>query len=261
MPINAPAKPATGPGEAARGAGPPPIVLVHGAFHGGWCWAPVARLLRQRGHEVFTPTQTGLGERRHLLTAATDMDVFVEDIMHVLTFEGLHDVVLVGHSYGARSITGVVDLAPELVRRLIYIDGGLPLGNVSRLDAMPAELRAARIRAAIEFDGGLSVPPPPASRFDVTDPDIAAWLERHLTPQPLAVERTALALTHPIGAGRPVTFVRCTQPAFAGTETSAAYARKRREWRYLEIAAGHNVIVTHPQDTADLIAAEAMLPA
>lgn len=243
---------------AAHDMALPPIVLVHGAFHGGWCWAPVAKLLRGRGHQVFTPTQTGLGERRHLLSAATDMEVFVEDILNILIFEQLRDVVLVGHSYGARSITGVADRVPERIRRLIYIDGGLPIGNRSRLDAMDPERREARIRSAMEYDGGQSVPPPPASHFGVHDSDVAAWLDEYLTPQPLAVERSALTLTHPIGAGRPATFIRCTEPAFAGTEASAAYARTMAEWRYIEVAAGHNVIVTHPHDTADLIAAEAM---
>jgi pimeloyl-ACP methyl ester carboxylesterase len=237
----------------------PPIVLVHGAFHGGWCWAPVARLLRARGYQVFTPTQTGLGDRRHLIAAATGMDVFVNDILEVLLSEELEDVVLVGHSYGARSISGVADRAPELIRRLVYIDGGLPMGSLSRLDSMPQAEREARIQAAIDFDGGISVPPPSAARFGIADSDLASWLERHLTPQPLAVERSVVELSRPIGAGRPVTFVRCIEPPFEGTEASAAFARERADWRYVEISAGHNVMVTHPEETANLILAEAAL--
>lgn len=231
----------------------PPIVMVHGAFHGGWCWAAIARVLRRRGHDVFTPTQTGLGERRHLIAAARDMETFVADVLGVIECEELSDVVLVAHSYGARTITGVADRAPERIRQLIYIDGGLPVEGKSRLDSMPADQRDARINAAMEFDGGLSVPPPRASRFGVEDPALAAWLERRLTPQPLAVERSALVLSQQIGAGKPATFVRCTRPAFEGTEASARYAKSRDDWRYLEIEAGHNAIVTHPDLVADLI--------
>lgn len=239
----------------------PPFVLVHGAFHGGWCWGPVARILRSEGHAVFTPTQTGLGERRHLMSSHIDMETFVLDVLNVLEFEELSDVVLVGHSYGARSISGVADRRPDLIRRLIYIDGGLALNGKSRLEAMPEAARQARIAAAQAFDGGTSVPPPPASHFDVHDPNQAAWLERHLTPQPLSAERTAVALGNPIGNGCAVTYLRCTDPAFAAVEPSAVYARAQQDWRYLELPAGHNAIVTHVDEVAQILLREAMTAA
>jgi pimeloyl-ACP methyl ester carboxylesterase len=218
----------------------PPVVLVHGAFHGGWCWKHVARLLRSAGHDVYTPTQTG-------------MATFVEDIVGVIRFEDLDTVVLVGHSYGARTICGVADQLAQAVRQLIFIDGGLPMGNISRLDAMDARSREARISASAQHDDGISVPPPSATHFGVDDPALATWLEARLTPQPLSVDRSALVLKRPIGAGRPVTYVRCVGPTFAGTEQSAAFAREQAGWRYVEVNAGHNVIVTDPELTAGLI--------
>src|SRR5690349_12899671 len=97
-------------------------VLVHGAWHGGWCWSKVAAILRGRGHAVVTPTQTGLGERSHLLSKSIDLDVFVADIANVIKYEELNEVVLVGHSFGGNAISGVADKMPQRIRRLVYLD-------------------------------------------------------------------------------------------------------------------------------------------
>ena len=237
----------------------PPFVLVHGAFHGGWCWKPIAGQLRAAGHDVYTPTQTGLGERKHLMSADISMETFVLDILNVILSEDLTEVILVGHSYGGRSISGVVDRVPERIRRLVYIDGGLAPDGRSRLEAMPEEAREQRIQAAMAFDGGISIPPPPASRFGMSDPEQIAWVERFLTPQPFGAEKTGLPLANPIGNGRPATFVHCTTPAFPVTAPSAAYARTRTDWRFLEFPGGHNSIVTHPTEMAALLLAEADL--
>lgn len=240
-----------------RGGPLPPFVLVHGAFHGGWCWKPVAGILRASGHDVYTPTQTGLGERKHLMSSDISMETFVLDVLNVILSEDLYDVVLVGHSYGGRSISGVADRVPERIRKLVYIDGGLAADGRSRLDAMPAEARNQRVQSAMAFDGGISIPPPPATRFGMSDPDQIAWVERFLTPQPLGAERTALPLAHPIGNGLPVTFVHCVAPAFPVTASSAEFARNQPGWIVHEFQGGHNAIVTHPQEMADLLLSEA----
>jgi pimeloyl-ACP methyl ester carboxylesterase len=90
-------------------------VLVHGGGHGGWCYQRVTRMLRAAGHEVYAPTMTGLGERAHLLRQGIDLDLHIRDIVAVLAFEDLHDVILVGHSYGGMVITGVADRAADRV--------------------------------------------------------------------------------------------------------------------------------------------------
>ena len=105
-----------------RGSGRKTFVLVHGGFHGGWCWSQVANLLRARGHAVYTPT--GCGERSHLLSRSITLDTFVDDIANVLQWEDLHRVVLVGHSFGGIAITGVADRMPERLRQLVYLDAG-----------------------------------------------------------------------------------------------------------------------------------------
>lgn len=221
------------------------FVLVHGAFHGGWCWRPVASGLRALGHEVHTPTQTGLGERRHLLGPDITMETFVQDIVQLIEMEELGDVVLVGHSFGARTALGVADRIPHRLRRLVLIDGGIPFDGASRLEAMSPQQREERLVRAVAT-GGVGIAPPPAASFGVSDPALLEWLERHLTPQPVGAENTRLALTHDLGNGLPVSYVRCTSPALAVVDASADYARAREDWSYVEVAAGHSVIVTDP---------------
>src|SRR5215469_5914508 len=99
-----------------RAAAAKTFVLVHGAWHGGWCWSKVAAILRTRGHTVFTPTQTGLGERAHLISKSIDLGVFVTDITNVIKYEDLTDIVLVGHSFGGNAISGVADTMRERIR-------------------------------------------------------------------------------------------------------------------------------------------------
>lgn len=235
----------------------PPFVLVHGAFHGAWCWTPIARRLRARGHEVYAPTLTGLGERRHLLSKAITIETFVQDVLNVLEFEQLEDVVLVGHSFGARPVCGVADRVPARLRRVIFLDGALSPDGLSKLDAMSPEARQARIQSSIDFDGGISIPPPPPVYFGITDPVLAASVGGRLTPQPLGAENTGLKLSHPIGNGRRVTYIKCTNPPHPSVASGGEYARTRKDWRYLELPVGHNCIVTDPDVVADLLIREA----
>ena len=115
------------------------IVLVHGGTSGGWAWKPIASKLREKGHEVYTPTLTGLGERVHLLTREVGLETQITDIVNVLTFEDLHDVILVGHSVAGVIITGVADQIPERISRLIYFDGFLPNKGESLMDLLEPE--------------------------------------------------------------------------------------------------------------------------
>ena len=104
-------------------------VLVHGGGHGGWCYHPVARLLEARGHTVYAPTLTGLGERSHLLSPAIDLDVHIHDVVQLLHYEDLRDVILVGHSYGGMVITGIADRATDRIGQLVYLDAANPVNG------------------------------------------------------------------------------------------------------------------------------------
>ncbi|MGI4952055.1 MAG: alpha/beta fold hydrolase [Janthinobacterium lividum] len=228
------------------------FVLVHGAFHGGWCWSRVAERLRAAGHAVLTPTQTGLGERRHLLSAAITLDTFVDDICGVLEAEEVQDAVLVGHSFGGISITGVADRMPERVRHLVYLDSRILEAGQSMQD-VDAE-RSGTWRRMAEASGGLAIPPPPASYFDCPDPADAAWIARRLTPHPLGTFTTPLNLANPVlGNGRPCTYVACTDPVYPWLEASRQWARGREGWGWAEIAAGHDAMVSAPAELAELL--------
>ena len=118
------------------------FVLVHGAWHGGWCYKRVARLLRQAGHDVYTPTLTGLGERAHLMNRAIALDTHVQDIVGVIRCEELSDVVLCGHSYGGMVITGVAEQMAAKIRSLVYLDAFVPENGKCLFDYLPASNRA-----------------------------------------------------------------------------------------------------------------------
>ncbi len=151
------------------------FVLVHGAWHGGWCWQRVARLLRAAGHDVYTPTLTGLGERAHLLSPAIGLDTHIKDILGVLFYEDLRDVVLVGHSYAGMVITGVAEQTAKRLRHLVYLDAFVPWEGQSLLDLMgETEALIVRERAARDGDGWC-VPPLPLEAFGVTKPADLAW--------------------------------------------------------------------------------------
>src|SRR5882757_3357550 len=133
------------------------IVLVHGAWHGGWCYRRVADLLRADGHRVYVPTLTGLGERSHLLTRSINLSTHIADIANLLRWEDLQRIVLVGHSYGGMVVTGVADAMAERVSSLVYLDAFLPTAGKSFHDIIPAEVAEAQVRGARASDG-FSVP-------------------------------------------------------------------------------------------------------
>jgi pimeloyl-ACP methyl ester carboxylesterase len=135
------------------------FVLVHGAWHGGWCWRFVRERLKE--HQVFTPSLTGLGERRHLAGPDIDLETHITDVVSLLEMEDLHDVMLVGHSYGGMVVTGAADRVPQRIKRLVYLDAFVPENGKCLLDYVVPE-RAARMREEGEKVG--SVTPPPAIR-------------------------------------------------------------------------------------------------
>jgi pimeloyl-ACP methyl ester carboxylesterase len=221
------------------------FVLVHGACHGGWCWTRVARLLRAQGHEVFTPTLTGFGERAHLLTADTGPATLVRDVVAVLEVEELSDVVLVGHSFGALVVLSVAQVARERVRRLVLLDGLLVGPGRPGFDGLPPEAAAQRTAAAA---GGLAYPPPPAEVFGLTDPADIAWVDRRLTPHPLRTYTDPFPLGTPLAAGLPVTYVCCTDPPYPAIASAHAIARGEG-WDWRELATGHDAMISDPAGT------------
>ena len=162
------------------------FVLVHGGGHGGWCYQPVARLLRAKGHDVYTPTLTGLGEREHLLSAAVDLDMHITDVVNVIRFEDLRDVILVGHSYGGMVVTGVADRVADRIANLVYLDAAYPMNGQSLVDVAGDFILAAREGGQIVGGMELVLFPgnDPMGFYGVTDPEQIAWMKPKLTPHP-----------------------------------------------------------------------------
>ena len=230
------------------------FVLLHGAFHGGWCWAPVAEILRDAGHSVTTPTQTGVGERRHLLSRDISLDVFADDLTNHIEAEELTDIVLVGHSFGGFAIAAAADRMPGRIRHLVYLDARIPENGKTAGDVQPPGVTAERGRLAQEFSQGLCVPPPDPEVFGVpADHLLYDWVQRRLTPHPWSAFNTPFTIRNPLGNGLPATYIACTDPLYPSLASSRQIARARTDWAWKELATGHDAMVTAPRPTAEML--------
>ncbi|MBI3929695.1 MAG: alpha/beta hydrolase [Armatimonadetes bacterium] len=225
-------------------------VLVHGAWHGGWCWRKTANALRQMGHDVYTPTLTGLGERSHLLAPSNDLSLNIQDVQGVLRFEDLECVLLVGHSYGGMVITGVADRMPERVSGLVYVDAYVPQDGQSMLDLRPDRFNR-QLLALVESRGdGWRMPPLSAGDFHVRKAEDRAWVDRRLTPMSMAcyTERIRLSRTF---AGRKV-YIRGQFPNENFEEWHRA-AEAGADWEAYRLEAGHDLMIDRPEELAALL--------
>lgn len=163
------------------------FVLIHGGIQGGWVWKRVVALLRAAGHEVYAPTLTGCGERAHLLTRDLGLETHVQDVVNVLEYEDLRDVVLVGHSYGATVVTVVADRARDRISHLVLVDGSQPLPGQSMLDSWETDDPGAAEeldKYVQETGDGWRLMPMDPREFGITDEDDIRWLEKMDTPHP-----------------------------------------------------------------------------
>ncbi len=169
------------------------FVLVHGAWHGSWCWKRVRKALQSAGHDVFTPTLTGVADRSHLASPKVDLETHVADVANLIRWEELDDIVLCGHSYAGCVITGVADRLPERLRALVYLDAFIIENGQSLHDTLPPRARAAQVEGANKDGDGWRVPPIPAEFFKVNVAD-RAWVDAQCTPQSLATFAQPLSL-------------------------------------------------------------------
>lgn len=226
------------------------FVLVHGGGHGGWCYQAVARLLRAAGHEVYTPTLTGLGEREHLLRADIDLDLQITDVVKLLEFEDLRDVILVGHSYGGMVITGIADRATDRIGHRVYLDAAYPTDGQSLVDhAGPMMLAARQFGKTVDGIELVLFPSPEMPRFyGVTDESQIAWMAPKLTPHPWKCFEQKLWLTNEAAMRAvPESHIICTS-TIPGRDMETLKARSNgRIW---DIDTGHDLMVTEPEWTA-----------
>lgn len=230
------------------------IVLIHGGWHGGWCWKKVAPLLRAAGHEVYTPTLTGLGDRAHLLGPAVTLDTHVQDIVGMLEYEDLRGAVLVSHSYGGMVMTSVAERAADRLAHLIYLDAFVPQDGQALADlADPTFYSNLEARARAEGEGW-RVPPPPLERWGITDEADVSWMRPSIGSHPLKTFKQAVRLTDEAAAVLPRTFIYCTnKPVGDSLAPLAKRLRGEASWRYRELASGHDAMVTAPKELAALL--------
>ena len=221
------------------------FVLVHGAWHGSWCWARVRRTLRDQGHQVFTPTLAGVAEQSHALSRDIDLQRHVDDVANLIRWEELDSVILCGHSYGGCVISGVAELLTERIAALVYLDAFLLEDGECLHDLLPAEHREMQVSLANEFGEGWRVPPIPAEVFNVNPLD-RDWVDRQCTPQPLATFQQSIRLS---GGPSPISrnhFIYASD--WEGTPFAVSYDRaKARRWTTSEIACGHDVMLDRPE--------------
>jgi pimeloyl-ACP methyl ester carboxylesterase len=226
------------------------FVLVHGGWAGGWVWQLLTPFLRAAGHEVHTPTLTGLGERVHLGHAGVDLDTHITDILNVLEFENLHDVMLVGWSLGGTVTTGVADRNQERLAQLVALDATIPQDGESFNDCWPEDADAFREAAAGNPPGFLPVP---ISWFEevVTDAAVRDWLLSRMVPHPFATLEQPIRLYSP-ATSVPCSYIRCIEQ----DEAEPAFLSRIRadpDWRFRELAADHMAPVTAPHETAEML--------
>jgi pimeloyl-ACP methyl ester carboxylesterase len=230
-------------------------VLVHGAWHGGWCWREVKEALRGMGHRVSTPTQTGVGERKHLLSKDITLGTFIADIINHIEAEELNDVILVGHSFAGTSITGVTDKIPNRIRHLVYLDSIILENGQSPFSVLPPDVVAARRELVAEQGQGVFIPPPPPTSFGIPENHTSAdWVTRRLTPHPVSTFESPMRIDNPVGNGRPRTYINCTNPVYGPLEETRRWVRRQENWKWQEIATGHDAMVTAPGELSRMLA-------
>ena len=222
------------------------FVLVHGAWHGGWCWDPVRERLEAQGHHVTTPTLTGLGERCHLASRAVDLETHVSDLLNHIAYEALKDVVLVAHSYAGFAAYGLADRNAAAIGRLVLLDAFIPRDGETMADHVGE--RGDQYRAAAAEDPGWLAPAPPAAVLGVGEADLE-WVDSTMTPQPVQTYLQPIALT---GAAEKLDrlYIDCTTPSLATLDESK---RRMAGVPTTQLACGHDAMIAMPGRLAELL--------
>ena len=230
----------------------PHFLLIHGAWHGGWVWNEISEILRYQRYSVSTPTLTGLGEKKHLLSSKITIETFIEDVVNHIIFENLNNIILVGHSFAGSVISGVADRLKDRIKKLIYFDAMILIDGQKPFDITPKETVEQRIELAKKFGNNISIPAPSADALGVFDIKKSLLLEEKLTPHPLSAFQSKLILKNEVGNGIPLSYIFCTKPVYKSLESSREVVRKMK-WPIFELNAGHDAMLTHPKETLNLL--------
>lgn len=228
------------------------FVLVHGAWHGGWCWQRVIAALQQGGHRVHAVTLTGLGERAHLLSPAITLETHIDDVIHLIEAEELRDMVLAVHSYAGMIGTAVADRLRSRLKHLVYVDAVVPRPGESWSSTQSSATQQQRLAAA-QVSPSFSIPPPDPGVFGLQGAD-REWVQRRQTPHPGNTYCAPLNFDAQRVATVPRTFVSCTEPPLATIEPSRRRAKDPKFWdgawlpnsKFIEIKTGHDPMISAP---------------
>ena len=224
------------------------FVLVHGAWHGGWCWKRVRTALQAQGHEVFTPTLTGVADRSHLLSRAVNLETHIQDVVNLIRWEELTDIVLCGHSYGGCVVSGVADRMPDRIRALVYLDAFVIEDGENQMQHL-TEALSRQFREGVRE--GWKVPPVPAAAFKVNVAD-REWVDRQCTVQPIGTMEQPLRLTGGIEQIEDVRFILATD--WPGSPFPPFYERaKTKGWQTRTVPCGHDVMLDLPEELTSLL--------
>ena len=244
---------ALGGGDAMAQAATRKIyVLIHGAWHGGWCWRRVADLLEAKGHKVFAPSLTGNGDRSHLLSKDINLDTHITDIVNLFKWEDLKNVCLVAHSYGGWPSSGALEQIGDRVSSIVWVDAFKPENGQRGTDFASDFSRKAMEEAVAKGEPGRKAPPPTA--FGVIDPKDQEWVKSKMTDQPNGVATQPIKLT---GAREKVakkTYIRAPKYPQAAFDKALAECKADPTWKtVVNENTGHDVMVDQPQWLADII--------
>ena len=249
---------------AAKEAPVSDIVLIPGAWHGAWCWNMVKTALEAQGFRVHAFTLPGLAERADELTPQLGLQDHIDDTIAQIEGKGLTRFVLVGHSYGGMVITGVADALKSKIAHIVYLAAALPKGGETMLsygEPRPAEVVQASVAAmkGLAPDGVGMAAFPPSVLGIPEDHARYEWVAEKLTPRPLKTWLDPIALPNGGADGLPATYVLCTDPALAMTQFAwiAEQQKGQPDWDVVELATGHDAMVTEPDKVAAIIAAAA----
>jgi pimeloyl-ACP methyl ester carboxylesterase len=228
------------------------FVLVHGAWHGSWCWQRVRKALHTQGHDVFTPTLTGVGERSHLLSRQVNLDTHILDVENLIRWEDLSDVILCGHSYGGCVVGGVADHIPERIRALVYLDAFVLESGETLAQHVPEPQYKQMLEAVQAVGEGWKVPPIPAEVFNVNATD-REWVNRQCTMQPLDTFEQRIRLSGGARKIANVTFV-LANGFVEGSPFPPFYEKaKARGWKTITVPCGHDVMLDRPDELTRIL--------
>ncbi len=227
-------------------------VLVHGAYHGSWCWQDFVPLLEARGHRVLTPTLTGLGDRFAEATREVGTSTHIADVLALYEERGLSDTVLVGHSYGGLIVGGVADAIPEKVSTLVFLDSLIPEDGLSMLDKQSAE-RSAHLLNEAKNHNGWQIPVPPITFFGLLEPAHQQLGIDNCVPQPLKCFSEKSTITGAYLSVPQTAYIRCTTPPLPFMAQFQETAEQHDGWDVYEMATGHDCMISDPEGLAEIL--------